>query len=160
MAISGVFACIIYTGKCYFEYMQIWSPSPILTNVDFQYVILGTFLKCLVVKKSVAISGRYIHIKTGLIRQCTKLKFGKKFFHRNLSGRVQKQQEMLILSKQAITFDIMATEIFFIHRDIGLKFVEHVLQINNYKITGGFDCLVLFLSRAQHRGRFTQNQGI
>ena len=123
--------------------MQIWSPSPILTNVDFQYVILGTFLKCLVVKKSVAISGRYIHIKTGLIRQCTKLKFGKKFFHRNLSGRVQKQQEMLILSKQAITFDIMATEIFFIHQDIGLKFFEHVLQINDNKITGGIDRFLL-----------------
>jgi len=41
------------------------------------------------------------------------------------------------------TFDIMATEIFFIHQDIGLKFFEHVLQINDYEYTGGFDRILL-----------------
>ena len=45
---------------------------------------------------------------------------------------------MLIFSKQAIAYDIMATENFVILQGIHLKFFEHVLWVKDDKITAGF----------------------
>ena len=47
-------------------------------------------------------------------------------------------KKVLILSKQAIVYDIIATDNFFIHQDIGLEFFGYVLWVYENKITAWF----------------------
>ena len=47
-------------------------------------------------------------------------------------------KKVLILSKQAIVYDIIATDNFFVQQDIGLKFFGYFLWVYDNKITAWF----------------------